>query len=142
MPAYTLFAADRDKNVFTLKLASQLNISAAFIDSGSIIHLTKFAPLYMNYTDKDDTRALLLLLDFDAVCLMPLLDRSLASPPERCHPVTLSKTSAADPQPAPLLSTKNNCSPSINDRDQIQSSLALEWQQACACNELHGLGPH
>jgi hypothetical protein len=96
MPVYTLVAADGDKKVFTIKWTSQLNISAAVIDSCSIIRLTKSALLYMNYCDKDDTRVLLLLLDFEVVGLMPLVDHSLTAPPERCRPVSLSIST--DPQ--------------------------------------------
>jgi hypothetical protein len=59
MPSYTLSASDGDKKVFTIKLATQLGISAALIDSCSVICLTKFLPLYYNYEDKDDARVLL-----------------------------------------------------------------------------------
>jgi hypothetical protein len=135
MPSYTLSASDGDKKVFTIKLATQLGISAALIDSCSVIRLTKFLPLYYNYEDMDDARVLLLLLDFEVVGLMPLVDYSLTAPPEICRPVALSIDTVPDRQPVASPNSNNNSvPPSANDQGR-NGSLDSASDVTCTGNQ-------
>ena len=64
MKRITLQVADGDHNIVTVKLATQFNTSSSLLDTGCILEIISYTPIYYNFNDHEDDRVAILLLGF------------------------------------------------------------------------------